>query len=199
MLRENKWLFNSARKEEEALKMPTSYPPTCRRHFAKTIDPPNDDPLVRDSSASNEDMGNENPPLEESSSSVPTSLDTGDADSSESGVHLSEIPGTRARNGRQLAMVFTCGVCDTRSVKQFTERSYTQGVVMVQCGGCQNWHVLADNLGYFGDDTVKTESLQNLPTVGADGVLEVDLDALLGKDKIQDMVSSVTDASANKK
>lgn len=48
-------------------------------------------------------------------------------------------------------MVFTCVKCETRAVKSFTKAAYEKGVVLVQCPGCQNRHVIADNLGWFGE------------------------------------------------
>jgi mitochondrial protein import protein ZIM17 len=64
------------------------------------------------------------------------------------------IPGTRTTNsGRMLAMVYTCNICETRSMKQFTHAAYTHGVVLVRCPGCQNLHLIADNVGYFADES----------------------------------------------
>eukprot|EP00993_Chasmostoma_nieuportense_P006205 NODE_6823_length_497_cov_31.372973_g6657_i0.p1 GENE.NODE_6823_length_497_cov_31.372973_g6657_i0~~NODE_6823_length_497_cov_31.372973_g6657_i0.p1 ORF type:complete len:128 (+),score=5.47 NODE_6823_length_497_cov_31.372973_g6657_i0:53-436(+) len=54
--------------------------------------------------------------------------------------------------GADMAAMFTCGACDTRVLKQFTKKSYTEGVVIVECPSCRNLHVLADNLGWFGEE-----------------------------------------------
>ncbi|CAA2997213.1 DNL-type zinc finger [Olea europaea subsp. europaea] len=49
-----------------------------------------------------------------------------------------------------LAMIFTCKVCDTRSVKTICRESYDKGVVVARCDGCNNLHLIADRLGWFG-------------------------------------------------
>jgi protein import protein ZIM17 len=51
-----------------------------------------------------------------------------------------------------MALVFTCGRCNTRSMKKFTRLSYEKGVVIIQCPGCKSLHLVADNLGWFGDE-----------------------------------------------
>lgn len=50
-----------------------------------------------------------------------------------------------------LAMVFTCKVCETRSVKTACRESYEKGVVVARCDGCNNLHLMADRLGWFGE------------------------------------------------
>ncbi|KAM3268109.1 hypothetical protein P3S67_031659 [Capsicum chacoense] len=49
-----------------------------------------------------------------------------------------------------LMMIFTCKVCETRSMKTVCRESYDQGVVVARCDGCNNIHLIADRLGWFG-------------------------------------------------
>ncbi|KAL8093249.1 uncharacterized protein LOC141693349 [Apium graveolens] len=50
-----------------------------------------------------------------------------------------------------LAMMFTCKVCETRNMKTMCRDSYEKGVVVARCGGCNNLHLIADHLGWFGE------------------------------------------------
>ncbi|QRW17154.1 hypothetical protein RhiXN_05156 [Rhizoctonia solani] len=53
----------------------------------------------------------------------------------------------------RLSLTFTCTVanCGHRSSHTFTKRAYTKGIVIVQCPGCKNRHLIADNLDWFKD------------------------------------------------
>lgn len=50
---------------------------------------------------------------------------------------------------KRLAIQFTCKVCDHRQTKTFTKHAYEKGIVIVECDGCKNRHLIADNLSWF--------------------------------------------------
>ncbi|XP_022089003.1 uncharacterized protein LOC110978367 isoform X2 [Acanthaster planci] len=59
---------------------------------------------------------------------------------------LGKIP-----DSERLNLIFTCKVCDTRSMKSISRIGYEKGVVIVKCPGCNKNHLIADNLGWFAD------------------------------------------------
>jgi protein import protein ZIM17 len=106
------------------------------------------------------------------------------------------IPGAQ-KGGRKLAIVFTCTVCDTRSIKQFTENAYNNGVVIVQCPGCQNRHLIADNLSFFEDgeggwniEKAMSKMGENVKMVNNDNVMELSVEDLCGAEKIRKLTDT---------
>ena len=110
---------------------------------------------------------------------------------------LPGFPGSQT-GGKKLAIIFTCTVCNTRAAKQFTEHAYLHGVVLVKCPGCNNQHLIADNLSMFTDDSDGGEGTtgggwniekamakigQNVTTVTDGNVLELTLDQVVGAEK----------------
>lgn len=51
----------------------------------------------------------------------------------------------------QMMIAFTCKKCDNRSSHTFSKQAYTKGTVAIQCPGCLNRHLIADNLKIFDD------------------------------------------------
>ncbi|GAB4854969.1 hypothetical protein Ancab_023556 [Ancistrocladus abbreviatus] len=66
-------------------------------------------------------------------------------------VKCSATSNLKVSSRHDLAMIFTCKVCETRSIKTVCRESYEKGIVVVRCGGCNNLHLIADHLGWFGD------------------------------------------------
>ncbi|KAJ1919116.1 hypothetical protein H4219_002165 [Mycoemilia scoparia] len=63
-----------------------------------------------------------------------------------------------ADKGR-LLIGFTCKVCNHRQYKTMSKVAYTKGVVLMQCDGCKNRHLIADNLGWFKDSKITIEDI----------------------------------------
>lgn len=61
-----------------------------------------------------------------------------------------------------------------------SRQAYEKGVVLIRCPGCQNLHLIADNLGYFGDNTnieqIMREKGEQVTTLSGD-VWEIGADA----------------------
>lgn len=58
-------------------------------------------------------------------------------------------PGALGQVDSAMFIAFTCKVCDHRNRKSFSRQTYEKGVVLIRCGGCENLHLIADNLGWF--------------------------------------------------
>lgn len=56
-------------------------------------------------------------------------------------------------------IAFTCNKCDTRSSHKFSKQAYQTGTVLIQCPGCKNRHLIADNLKIFRDNNVNLEDI----------------------------------------
>lgn len=74
-------------------------------------------------------------------------------------------------------IIYTCKVCETRQSRSFTKQAYHHGVVIVRCEGCENLHLISDNLKWFEDNEVNIEELikregQEVIKVNADGELK---------------------------
>ncbi|KAJ7114129.1 DNL zinc finger-domain-containing protein [Mycena epipterygia] len=86
----------------------------------------------------------------------------------------------------KLSMTFTCTAdgCGERSTHEFSRQAYQSGLVLVQCPGCKNRHLIADHLGWFKESTEegKLRTIEDIlrargekvtrGTLGKDGVVE---------------------------
>ena len=82
-----------------------------------------------------------------------------------------------------ISIIFTCNVCNKRQAKTMSKKSYQEGVVLIRCGGCENIHLIADNMGWFNDDKTnivdilkeKNELVQTLSDTDLLDVTDLDL------------------------
>ncbi|KAK8916808.1 hypothetical protein KSP39_PZI022603 [Platanthera zijinensis] len=91
------------------------------------------------------------PAMNDSHTSIAVAENAGGDTSRESNAKHDAISGLKMSVRHDLAMVFTCRVCEARSVKTVCRESYEKGVVVARCGGCNNLHLIADHLGLFGE------------------------------------------------
>ncbi|XP_057324158.1 DNL-type zinc finger protein-like [Microplitis mediator] len=86
-----------------------------------------------------------------------------------------ENPPSRQQIGKiegRLLVEFTCKKCNFRSSKTITKLAYKKGVVIIRCDGCQNNHLIADNLGWFGTND-KPQNIEKIMAMKGETVRRI--------------------------
>ncbi|KAL5334243.1 mitochondrial import protein Zim17 [Aspergillus crustosus] len=65
----------------------------------------------------------------------------------------------RRKDEPKYQITFTCKPCGERSEHYMSKHSYHRGTVLIRCPGCENRHVISDNLGIFFDESTSIEQL----------------------------------------
>lgn len=63
----------------------------------------------------------------------------------------SQILGRIEQKVTKMQLSYTCKICSRKNTKIISKQAYTKGVVIVTCEGCNNNHLIADNLGWWPD------------------------------------------------
>mmetsp|Transcript_17909 Transcript_17909/g.30100 ORF Transcript_17909/g.30100 Transcript_17909/m.30100 type:complete len:229 (+) Transcript_17909:478-1164(+) len=97
---------------------------------------------------------------------------------------------------KNLYIMFTCTVCDTRSMKGMSRKSYDTGVVLVTCPGCEKIHLIADHLGWFQDGSFTVETLMaergEAVVRGADGTIELNPEDIAGRSRLAEFKTKLS-------
>lgn len=72
------------------------------------------------------------------------------------------IPTNRIELGqleKKFNLYYTCKKCNRRNSNLISKQAYEHGVVIVRCSGCNNNHLIADNLKWFKDTSTNIEDI----------------------------------------
>ena len=84
---------------------------------------------------------------------------TKEGDTEKVTIDLSKVKGTTLGNSGAYLIMYTWKVCEHRQARTFSKGSYHEGVVLIRCEGCDNLHLIADNLGWFDDNNTNIETI----------------------------------------
>lgn len=92
------------------------------------------------------------------------------------------------KNERML-IGFTCKCCQTRTHRTMSRRAYQHGIVLIECPGCRNRHLIADNLGWFRDTPQAAKRIEDMQSA----VGEIRRTLNLTEDNVRGLVELLDD------
>ena len=63
---------------------------------------------------------------------------------------------------KRMLIGFTCKKCDHRTHRTMSHHAYHNGIVLIECEGCQSRHLIADNLGWFKDTPNAAKKIEEM-------------------------------------
>lgn len=60
---------------------------------------------------------------------------------------------------KKFQLSYTCKKCNHKNSHIISKLAYEKGVVIVKCSGCENNHLIADNLKWFKDTNTNIEDI----------------------------------------
>ncbi|CAI5475083.1 unnamed protein product [Closterium sp. Yama58-4] len=89
---------------------------------------------------------------------LPAASDPASPAGSASGTVLGSVLDSDPSQRRSVQVTFTCGACGARTSRLANPLALKKGTVFVQCGGCEKFHRLVDNLGLIVEYDFRNES-----------------------------------------
>ena len=97
-------------------------------------------------------------------------------------INLDNVKGTKQNDGGKYLIMYTCKVCSNKSARTFSKDAYHNGVVIIRCEHCKNYHLIADNLRWFNDYKMNIEDIMNLEGMKVHKIMNEDCIELLKGD-----------------
>ena len=63
---------------------------------------------------------------------------------------------------KRMLIGFTCKKCQHRTHRTMSHHAYHNGIVLIECSGCQSRHLIADNLGWFKDTPSAARKIEEM-------------------------------------
>ena len=76
-------------------------------------------------------------------------------------------PNGQIQQEKRMLIGFTCKKCQARTHRTMSHHAYYNGIVLIECSGCQSRHLIADNLGWFKDTPQAARRIDQMDDIGS--------------------------------